>query len=33
VTIVRGHRGRHKHVRVEGLDDAELHARLARGAS
>lgn len=30
VTVVRGERGRDKLVRVEGLSDAEVHARLPR---
>jgi uncharacterized protein YggU (UPF0235/DUF167 family) len=29
VVVVRGHRGRRKVVRVAGLDDAQLRARLA----
>jgi len=32
VSIVRGHRGRQKVVRVDGIDDAELRRRIGAGA-
>lgn len=32
VSVVRGQRARQKVVRVEGVDEPELHARLARHA-